>query len=713
MHMVRWLVGLGVALVFAGCGGGDSSPAITPTVTASATATSTSTATATASATATLTVTPTATSTPTLTSTSTATATPTSTLTSTPSLSPTPAAVTALFHLDPLDLANPFPSDRRRDEQGQLLVSGPLLSSFLPADAQYDGARNYLARAAADLSRLDGYSTFGPLRVLLDGPAGVPDGVDPDGIYLMQLEAPFARVPVQVRSTTPESAGDYAIEILPRLPLAPRTTYAFAVTRAVRDSLGRPLQPSAAFRNSLCNGIESATVAAWRARLDPLREHLESTDGLVCEDFVMLDFLTTQTTMDDLLAIRDLFDTGALPIATPSFDSTAVAGVRTGVFRAGTPEFDEVLQALSAGGGVPDGASLGAIVVGTFPSFEFRGGNRSFDPARVAGTAVPPVNPLAFYMAFPAAPPPPEGYPLVMYGHGLSRNGGDAVTTATSYPDLPMVWAGISAVSHGHRGNFLSFFNLNNVLATRDSFRQTVADFLQFQRMLRHSDAPELAQLDRSRFHYYGISLGGIMGALYLGIEPDIEVAMLSVPGGGLPNILTGSEFIGELLQPLISFALGIGVDDPLFPLVLGRFTQVAQWVLDPGDPINTAPYLLGPTTLRGGTPKKLLMQMGISDTIVPNRTSEDLARAARLPDLKANLGCASSEGCSGIWRFVMTEYEQPSDCGHLISFTVPEAHQQSIRFLFSNGTLVEDASPRLTPAERPECPDLSGGIPN
>lgn len=706
MPALRLLLVLTTALSLAACDDNSSRPAPTPTVTSTATRspipTSTATPTSSASPTASFTASPT----PTSSATASPSATPTSTSTA------TPAGVTALFRLDALDAGNPFPSDRQRDAEGNLIVSQAAIANFLPADPAYNGARNYLQRAANDLQQLDGFSTFGPIRIVLDGEAVTDSGIDPTGVFLVRLAPPFERVPIEVRKTNPAITGDYALEIKPRVPLAPRTTYAFGVTKAVTGLDERPLLASSDFANALCNGIESVQYATWREATAALRQHLQETEGLGCPDFVMLDFMTTQSTMDDLVAIRDLFDDGVLPIAEASFTAGVVPGITSGFFRKGTPEFDAALINLGTLGGSPDPDALSAIAIGTFPSFEFRGPSRAFDPARVAGETVPPATQLVFYMAFPAAPPPPSGYPVVIYGHGLSRNGADAISTATSYPEYPMVWAGISAVSHGNRGNFIGFFNFNNVLATRDNFRQTIADFLQFQRMLRYSEAPELAQLDRDNFRYYGISLGGIIGALYLGIESDIEVAMLSVPGAGLPNILAESELIGELLNPLVGLALAVPASDPIFPVLLDRFVQLAQWVLDPGDPINTAAYLLGPDTLPGGTPKKLLVHEGRKDTIVPNRTTEDLARAAGLRDLKTAGSCFDSGGCSGIWRFEMTEYEQPEDCGHGVALVLPEAHHQSIRFLFSHGTEVEDASPRLTPAERPECPDLSGGIP-
>lgn len=700
MRSVCLLAAAVVALCVTACDSDSFPPAATPTPVASATATPTPTAS------------PTTTATVTSTATATTTSTASPSATPSPSASATPAGVRALFRLDPLDPANPFPSDRQRDENGKVRISTTAIAGFLPEDSRYNGTRAYLRRAANDLENLDGFSTFGAIRVPLDGPAQIDADTDPSGVFLLALDPPHERVSVRVRATTPEITGDYALEITPLVPLRPRTAYAFAVTRAVRGSDGRPLQPSTEFRSALCDGIESAVIATWRDRLAGVRAELETTNGIACEDFALLDFLTTQLTTDDLEAIRELFDGGRLPLPEPDLTSTTFPSITTGVFAKGTPEFDAALDGLLTFGGVPAGEGLSAIAIGTFRTYEFRGPSRAFVAERVSGEVIPPTTEIAFYMAFPAAPPPPAGYPVVIYSHGLSRSGADALSMAGGFPDLPMVWAGISAVSHGERGSFLGFFNFNNVLATRDNFRQTVADTLLFERMLRYSEDPLFADFDRDRFRFYGISLGGIIGALYLGIENGIDVAMLSVPGGGLPNILAGSDIIGQLLKPLVSLSLAMSVEDPLFPIAFERFLQLAQWVLDPGDPINTAPYLIGTRTLAGVPPKRVLMHMGVEDSIVPNRTSEDLARAAGFADLRATGGCRSDEGCSGLWRFDMLAYDRPLDCGHGLAFVIPEAHEQSIRYLFNGGTEVVDASPRLSSEERPECPTLEIGAP-
>ena len=46
---------------------------------------------------------------------------------------------------------------------------------------------------------------------------------------------------------------------------------------------------------------------------------------------------------------------------------------------------------------------------------------------------------------------------------------------------------------------------------------------------------------------------------------------------------------------------------------------------------------------LPGVPPKRILMHEGIVDSTVPNRTTDDLALAMRLPDLNASHGCDES----------------------------------------------------------------------
>ena len=164
-------------------------------------------------------------------------------------------------------------------------------------------------------------------------------------------------------------------------------------------------------------------------------------------------------------------------------------------------------------------------------------------------------------------------------------------------PSVPAVAIGISALQHGRRGNVTNFFVLNNIATTREYFRQTVADTLQVVRMVKRANEAGIApfdQIDPTHIEYLGGSLGGIMGTMFMAVSQEVQVGLLSVPGGGLPNIMVSHD-IGMLLQPLLSLIVGIDFNSPYFAPFFHRFTQTSQWALDPADPINYGPHLIVP----------------------------------------------------------------------------------------------------------------------
>ena len=666
MRRVYLLLSIALVMGLTACGNNDNAPA-TPTPTSTATATATHTLTPTATATATFTVTATATPSP----------------TSTPTVTPVPTGAVALFSTDPLDPGNPFPSDRLLDESGHVHVTGALVGADLPAGPPFDTARSLSDVVAQQLAALTGFSTYAPIRVKFDVPVMVPDPAQHDGILLLQYDDLSVAPEVLATAVTPDISGDNAIEIQPVKPLQPKTRYVYVVTRAVQAADGNPVRPTADLVTELHSGSD-----AWRTALDPVLTYLQQNLSIGIDDIAAIDFFTSQPTTDDLIAIKDLLDSGTLPPSDPVFENSPVPDLTTGIFPEGTPEFTDLIGSATS-------ANVAAVAIGSFDSYDFRDGpDGVFDPARISGQVTPSVNHLDFYMTIPKAPPPAGGYPITIFGHGLGGSGRDAVFVSQLIGDAPMMAIGISDVDHGKRGNVADFFNLVNGFVTREHFRQTIADYLQLERMIRHATVAPFDQVDKSRINYMGVSLGGIMGTLYMGVEPDVKVGMLSVPGGGLPNILR-SEEIGNLLKPLLSLTAGIPLNNPLFPVFLYRFMQLSQWFLDPADPINTAPYILGVgQTLPGVPPKLVLMHEGVVDNVVPNATTDALALAMGLPDAKATLGCNSAAGCSGIWRFVMTEYGQGELSGHGVTGLIPQAGAQAGHFLVTDGQEISDASP-------------------
>src|SRR5207244_2052890 len=94
-----------------------------------------------------------------------------------------------------------------------------------------------------------------------------------------------------------------------------------------------------------------------------------------------------------------------------------------------------------------------------------------------------------------------------------------------------------------------SFINLTSVLTTRDNLRQGAADLVTLTRSLPNLSLTNgsTGDIDASRIHYLGHSLGGIVGGVYLGVASKTEVrtATLAMPGGGLANLLRDSPTFG------------------------------------------------------------------------------------------------------------------------------------------------------------------------
>ncbi len=64
---------------------------------------------------------------------------------------------------------------------------------------------------------------------------------------------------------------------------------------------------------------------------------------------------------------------------------------------------------------------------------------------------------------------------------------------------------------------------------------QTVVDLMQLVRMIEVGmdvDGDTVADLDPARIYYFGQSLGGIYGTIFLAVEPKVHAGVPNVPGG-------------------------------------------------------------------------------------------------------------------------------------------------------------------------------------
>ncbi len=297
---------------------------------------------------------------------------------------------------------------------------------------------------------------------------------------------------------------------------------------------------------------------------------------------------------------------------------------------------------------------------------------------------------LPFSLVLPATPSPPSGYPVVIAQHGLgAERSQELLLIANTLAAEGFAIASIDAIQHGDRldlGNIAPetyallapvFESLGfeiartavderpnypgstlvgpdgwaddgdsdgarigvidalvNLAGFRDNLRQNVVDHMAFARMLRSFDTqiPGVGRVrfDPDRLFYSGTSLGGVLGANFVAFEPAIRAANLHSAGGALGvGLLVDSPGIGGLVEPLLTTVFGArpeSLGDHFSPLV-----NLAQTVLDAGDPMNVARHAIRePLTGTSGPsrPRSVLMLEAMWDWLIPNSSTEALARA-------------------------------------------------------------------------------------
>jgi hypothetical protein len=140
-------------------------------------------------------------------------------------------------------------------------------------------------------------------------------------------------------------------------------------------------------------------------------------------------------------------------------------------------------------------------------------------------------------------------------------------------------------------------------------------------------DAALGVPLDDTRIFYMGHSLGGLMGAGFVPMEPDLKASVLNATGGGLANQLFLNSSIGAGAQSLVNGVLGLDPANPWDQFALPP--NLVQSIIDPGDALNSARRILAPVL---GGPRNVIQIEDWGDQVVPNQSNEALAAAAGLP---------------------------------------------------------------------------------
>ena len=611
---------------------------------------------------------------------------------------PVPAAklVYAVYGPGPAAPLTPFPSNRytRADP-----TTGTKLKVDVSAATTGDHLIALYPATVAEIDQIDGFSTIGGVF------ANFTDDVD-DATLKRPIDgyaandAPMALVDVD--ETSPEkgkafgllplyystadgeydyTSVDHTVIAQPATPLRPKTKYLFVLTDRVHTRKGAPIAATDDTRALVTGNGGGDYGVALRAALPTL----EGATKIERAHVVLATMFTTQSVHDELLAHAKRMRAAPNPavVADWKVESPDPDGRVRFVAKFEAPELRKPK---------PDG------------KFEIVDG-----APKVQSTAQ-----LDVFLAFSDSKSTRKR-PIVFFGHGLGGTKDGTWGTADRLKELNAAVFGIDAPEHGSRtlrppstgatGGFaaaLDFFGVDepsksfDIGVARDNFRQMAADQLELMRLAASLDkldllpvgAPDgIPDLDTSQMIYLGHSFGSVMGATIAALAPEIRAATWNVGGAGLMALLRDSNTFKLLVDALRPAGTPRGE--------IARFFALTQAIVDPGDPLNYARFVTQealPGSGDGFKPRDVLLQEVVGDTIVPNSTSEMLARALGLPQLTAHYGVIpgltaakapltanlSGGGTGGIFQFDVAD-GKPIEHGSLIFST--EAQRQYVAF--------------------------------
>ncbi len=226
------------------------------------------------------------------------------------------------------------------------------------------------------------------------------------------------------------------------------------------------------------------------------------------------------------------------------------------------------------------------------------------------------------------------------------------------------------------------FINLQSLLTSRDNNRQGNVDLSTLALNIPFMDisGDGLPDFDGSNINFVGLSLGAMIATPFLAVEPTVSNALLSVPGGGIANLLSGSQTFGPVIRAGLQ-AAGVEPDSADFFQFLGA----AQTVVDSSDPINWATAAVQNNSI--------LLHQVAGDTVIPNSVpgaplsgTEPMIRVMQLDPITATVQAA--DGIRGATRFIQGSHGSLLDPSANPAVTA-EMQGQAASLILSGGTTV------------------------
>lgn len=447
------------------------------------------------------------------------------------------------------------------------------------------------------------------------------------------------------------------LEIVPLRPLTPSTGatnvgYLIVLTNGIQDMAGNAAAPDkdyAAIKNAqpTCAAITNASLNGI-CLLTGAQLQIAAAVGVPAANIVLSFSFSTQSTRDSGVI--------AAALAVPTAIVAQFTGRNLSQLGLPLPPIANVYVGTLA---IPYYHNPNAPLTGSW-----RGAPFTAVPGMPTTTHLSRFNPVPVVQSNPNIPlfvtvpnaasgqlKPVAGWPVVIFQHGLRGNRSQSAAIAAAYASQGFVVAAIDIPLHGitavasplYMGALERTFNLDlvnnatgapgadgaidpsgthiinltSLLTSRDNLRQAAADIAQLTRSLPglDLDGDTMSDIDASRIHFSGISLGGIVGTVANALPIATRSAYLSVPGGGIAGLLRESLALSPTINAGLA-ASGLVPGSTLYE----QFFRDAQTVVDAGDPLN---YIAATVAAR----PTLLTQVR-NDVVVPNTATQRLVAA-------------------------------------------------------------------------------------
>lgn len=562
----------------------------------------------------------------------------------------------------------PFPDDLYLGEDG-------ILMGELPGESESVAQALYMSMRRG-LSELDGFGANSAIFFRVEGtldpsslPATPAASLAADAsVFLIDIDAasPTAmqRVPVAVEYSA--TRGYLTLRPADGSPLEAGRAYAAVVTRRVLGMDGRSIAPASSFaevRDASALPSDPALARAWMAYRSVFAGL--SASGVATPEIVGLARFHVQSVFDDMTDVRTQIRGRAAPT------------IRVERLVARGAELDALLGSpVTAGPGVDaEGGvahdNIGYVVDGTFEAPNFLSATPHAHDTWQRGAdghiGVRSTSTVWFTLVLPRGDL--TNVPTVIYQHGLGNDRSQIFAVADTLAQAGYAVAAIDAPYHGMRaapmatdsahtfgsttgadlygdvtGTAIYFAYLGvsepgpydafHPFYPRDAFRQSVADLMSLTDTLERADwsavttssgGPASLNLSTDSFPFIGVSLGGILGTMFVTMEPKVGAAVLNVTGGQLTRLVDYSPSFRDAFFPILfpKFRLDLEtVTEDRDTVTTLPMIALYQTLLDRGDSMTFAPRLARMDT-------DVLFQMAIDDETVPNIATEALAHAA------------------------------------------------------------------------------------